>query len=207
MNLFRTMDLYKAIVLLSVVLLPVGGWLIKDLDNTIALSQKAITDATRTGGLLERIGGLQKKVEVVVANKRSTNDAIREPRQYFDGQILAAGGSSLKPTDFGVNPPREEATTLSKTQRVTDYVVDVTWNRKDPVQMDFIYAVLFNCESGARAVGEQVQQSVWKLRELQFVNATDDKAFSGNKTPPPQLEDRWQIKQLKFARREPRKGP
>jgi hypothetical protein len=207
MSFLRNMDLYKAIVLMSVVLLPVGGWLIKDLDNTIAASQKAIIEATRTGGLLEKIGGLQKKVEVVVANRTSTSEAIREPRQYFDGQILAAGGSSLKPTDFGVNPPREETTTLSRTQRVTDHVVDITWHRKDPVQMDFIYAVLFNCESGARAVGAQVQQSVWKLRELHIVNATDDKSFAGYKTPPPQLEDRWSIKQLKFARREPRKGP
>lgn len=207
MNFLRAMDLYKAIVLLSLVLLPLGGFLIKGLDDTIAASKKAITEAARSGGLLEQIGALQSKVEVVVQNKRSTSDAIRDPRQYFEGQILAAGGSALKTNDFQPSEPKEESGVMGGSkQRYTDFVVDIGWQRKLPVQMDFIYAVLFNCESGARASGELVQQSVWKLRELHMVNTTDEKLLTAYPTPPPELMDQWAFKQLKFARREPRKG-
>ncbi|HEU4419553.1 MAG TPA: hypothetical protein VFT55_11485, partial [Planctomycetota bacterium] len=49
------------------------------------------------------------------------------------------------------------------------------------------------------------QQSVWKLRELQIVNATDERVTGSNKTPPAVLNDDWSIKLMKFARREPRK--
>ncbi|MFY9343866.1 MAG: hypothetical protein WAT39_15355 [Planctomycetota bacterium] len=207
MNFLRTLDLYKAIVLLSLVLLPVGGWMIKTVDDTIVATKKAIADASRQGGVLEQIGTLQKKVEVVVKDSRGTKDAIRDARGYFEGQILVAGGANLKPNDFAfAEPPAESGTMPSSKQRYTDSIVDVTWTRKDPVQMDFVYAVMFNCESGSRAAGDEVQQSVWKLRELQLVNATDDRLFSSVKTPPPELSDKWAIKQMKFARREPRKG-
>jgi hypothetical protein len=208
MNFLRTMDLYKAIVLLSLVLLPLGGWLIKGVDERIELSRAAIRNGTQPNGTLEQIGGLQKKVEVVNQNKRTTTDAISQSRTYFEGQILAAAGNSgLKQTEFQPSEPKEEAAVLgSSRQRATDFVIDVNWLRKDPVQMDFVYAVLWNCESGARAVGEQVQQSVWKLRELHLENATDDKLFKAYRTPPAEIADRWTIKQLKFARREPKKG-
>ena len=66
MNPFRNMDLYKAIVLLSFVVLPLGGWWCYTLDQEILADRKAIHEATRSGGLLERIGNLQKKVEIVV---------------------------------------------------------------------------------------------------------------------------------------------
>jgi hypothetical protein len=209
MNLFRDMDLYKGIVLASLVVLPLGGWLVKVQDEEIAACKKTIHDATKPGGLLEQIGALQRKVEVVVANKRSTSDAIKDPRTYMEGQILAAAGgpgAGLKTTDFQPSEPKEERLVLPSKQPVTDHVVDITWLRKDlTIGMDFLWAVLWNCESGARQVGDQPQQSVWKLRELQLVNATDERALSQFKTPPPELVDKWSIKAMKFARREPRK--
>jgi hypothetical protein len=208
MNFLRSMDLYKAIVLLSLVLLPLGGWWVMRLDSKIVASKKAIDEAKRPGGLIEQIGSLQRKVEVVVQNKRSTSDSINDPRTYFEGQILAAGGSGLKTSDFQPAPAREEKATLASKQPITDYVVDISWPRKDlAVQMDFVYAVIFNCESGARMTGDTVQQSVWKLRELHLVNATDERLKQGFKTPPPELQDKWTIKKMSMARREPRKGP
>jgi hypothetical protein len=208
MNLFRDMDLYKGIVLASAILLPLGGWLVKLQGDEIEACRKCIYDATKPGGLLEQIGKLQRKVEIVVQNRRSTSDAIKEPRVYFEGQILAAaGGAGLRTSDFQPTEPKEDPFVLPSKQPVTDYVVDVTWLRKDlTVDMNFVYAVLFNCESGARQAGDQVQQSVWKLRELQLVNATDERLLSQWKTPPPELADKWSIKTMKFARREPRKG-
>ncbi len=208
MSFLRNLDLYKAIVLLSVVLLPLGAWLVKRLDDDIAACKRTIAEAKRPKGLVEEIGSLQRKVEVVVQNKRSTTDAIQAPGTYFEGQILAAGGAGLKVSDFNPKEPKEEPwTMLPSKQRVADYVVDIDWVRKDMVvPMDFVYAVLFNCESGARQAGDAAQQSVWKLRELQLVNATDEALLNRHNTPPPELQDKWIIRSMKFARREPRKG-
>jgi hypothetical protein len=207
MRFLRNLDLYKAIVLLSVVLLPVGAWLIKRLDAEIAACRRTIAEANRPGGLVEQIGSLQRKVEVVLQNKRSTTDAIIAPGTYFEGQILAAGGAGIRVSDFQPREPKPEPWTLVPKQPVTDFVVDVDWVRKDmTVTLEFVYAVLFNCESGARQAGEAAQQSVWKLRELQLVNATDETVLNRNLTPPQELADRWVIRNMKFARREPRKG-
>jgi hypothetical protein len=208
MNFLRSLDLYKVVILLSLVLLPLGGWWCWKLDQEIAASKKSIHEATRPGGLLEQIGTLQKKVEVVVQNKLSTSDTINMPRRYFEGQILQAGGANLKTDDFGLTDPREEPASLpGSRQKASDFVVDVTWPRNDfAVKLDFVYAVLFNCESGAGAGGAGAGQSIWKLRELQLSNATDDRLVTGYKTPPPELADKWTIRSMKFARREPRKG-
>ena len=205
--MFRDMDLYKAIVLLSVVLLPLGGWLVKGLDDEIEASRRTLQEARKPNGLVEQIGALQRKVEVVVQNKRSTTDAITQPNTYFEGQILAAGGSGIKVSDFNPKEARDEKLTLpGSKQPLTDFVIDIDWRKDLPVTLAFVWAVLWNCETGARAGGEASQQSVWKLRELQLVNTTAPAIFNRNDTPPPELEDKWQIRTLKFARREPRKG-
>jgi len=204
--MFRNMDLYKVIVLLSFVVLPLGGWWCYRLDEQIVASRAAIKEATRPGGLMETIGSLQKKIEIVAQNRRITSDTITQHRTYFEGQLIAAGGAQLKTTDFKIEDPKEEVVNLPR-QKVTDYVVDVTWLRRDlPVQLEFIYAVAFNCESGAASAGATSRNSVWKLRELSIVNATDDRMMQSSKTPPPELADRWTIRTMKFARREPRKG-
>jgi hypothetical protein len=208
MSFLRSLDLYKVVILLSLLLLPVLGWYCMKLDDDIVASKKAIDEAKRPNGLLEQIGSLQKKVEVVVQNKRSTTDTINMPRNYFEGQILQAGGSGLKTSNFGLTDPKEEPATISGSkQRASDFVVDVTWPRNDfTPALDFIYAVIFNCESGAGAGGMGAGQSIWKLRELQLVNATEERLLTSHKTPPPELRDAWTIREMKFARREPRKG-
>jgi hypothetical protein len=210
MSLFRPMDVYKGIVLMSAVVLPLGWWWISTLDENIRLCRNTISESTKPGGLLEQIGGLQKKVEVVVQNRRNTSDAIKAPGTYFAGQILAAGGAGIKQDDFTLptEPKEEAAVTGSAKQKASDYVAEISWKRSDlAVQMGFIFAVLFNCESGARMGGEQVgQQSVWKLRELNVVNATDERLVTGKRTPPAELQDKWSIKKMTFARREPKKG-
>lgn len=204
MNFLRSLDLYMVVILLSVVLLPLGGWWVVTTEHEIDLSQKAIREATRPGGTLEQIVALQKKVDVVVQNKLTTSDTINMPRRYFEGQILQAGGANMKTDVFGLSDPKEEPVSLpGSKQRASDFVVDVTWPRNDfPVKLDFVYAVLFNCESGAGGGG----QSIWKLRDLQLVNATDEGLLRSYKTPPPELADKWTIREMKFARREPRKA-
>jgi len=205
MNL-RNLDAYKVIVLVAAVALPLGWWQVKKLDGEIAACVQTIAAAKRPGGLIEEIGQLQRKVEVVVQNKRSMSDSIKDPRTYFQGQLLQSG-SQLKVNDFSLQDARPEQATLASKQPVTDFVIAIDWpNKKDlPVGLDFLYAAIFNCESGASAVSEAAQQSVWRLRDLRVVNL-EAMALTGGRVPPPELPDKWIIEEMKFARREPRKG-
>lgn len=201
---FADMDLYKGIVLAAVLLLPLGGWAVYDRANQIEACKAALAEATRGGGVLEEIGSLQRKVELVVQNKRGVSDAIEKPATYFEGQITAAGGGNLKVSDFTLVGPKVEGGTMpGAKQSISDYVLDVNWPRNDfVVPMDFVYAVLFNCESGA-GLDPTKSQSVWKLRNIEMVNATDERLLQAFSTPPAELQDKWKIRNMAFVRREP----
>ena len=206
MSFFKTMDLYKGIILMSVLLLPAGAWWVSKLDTDIKECEQSLRSATKPGGWLEEIGSYQKKIEVVAQNRRSTSGAIQSPSIYFQGQIMSVS-PDLKANDFTPQKSRSENATIGK-QKVLDHVVDIKWgdNRNQKkVRMDFIYAVLFNCESGARkGVGATGSPSVWRLRSLNIQNESADGWLSRKRTPEPEMEDGWIIKDMKFARREPR---
>lgn len=206
MKFLREMDLYRALILICLLAMPVCGWWCYQTDLQIKDCEKAIQEATRSGGVLEQIGALQKKVEQVVLNKVTTSDATKQPRLYIEQQMMAAASQSLAPTDFSITDPKEETAQTGSKQKAVDYVAEVTWKRKDlSLSLAFIYAVLFNVESGARLGSEQVGlQSIWKLRQLSIVNATNERLATSLEVPPPELEDKWLIKTLTFARREPR---
>jgi hypothetical protein len=206
MKFFRTMDLYKAIVLLSAVLLPLGGWWVVRLDETLELCKKAIQQAERPGGFVEEIGTLQKQIEIVALNRASTSESIRDPRGYFDGQLIVSG-RGLKTTDYTVQSPKEEPAKglAGSKQRATDFVVDIAWDRDLKASMEFIYSVIYNCESGATRPGEKAPPSVWRLRDLSLDNVTLGAELAGAKAPVAELRDEWRIKGMSFARREPTK--
>jgi hypothetical protein len=209
MKFLREMDLYKGLILLCLLALPVCGWWCKTLGDSIKECDAAIREANRPGGLLEQIGGYQKKIELVVQNRTSATGATQQPRTYFEGQIMAAASQNLEKNDFGLTDPKEETavTGSSSRQKAVDFVAEVQWKRKDlALPLAFIYAVLFNCESGARPGGEKAGlQSIWKLRELSIVNATNERLAATQEVPPPELEDKWSIKKMTFARREPKR--
>lgn len=205
MKWLQSLDAYTALILVCLLAAPVLGWWCYDQQQQIDACQKAIADAPR---ILEDIGAMQKKVEIVVQNRSVTSAATQSPREYFEGQILAAASQNLSRNDFTLNDPVEDNVTIGK-QAVTDFTAEVKWLRKDlSLPLAFIYAVLFNCESGARAGGDAAAvQSVWKLRKLEIVNATSDKFTSATPdfAPPLELEDRWQVRAMSFVRREPRR--
>ena len=206
MSFLKTMDLYKGIILMSVLLLPAGAWWVNDLQKKIESCEASLRDSTRAGGWLEEIGSLQKKIEMVAQNSRTTSRAIENPAVYFQGQIMSVS-SNIRANDFNPGKSKPENTTVGK-QKVTDHVVDIKWgtsSNKTKVRMDFIYAVLFNCESGARKGVEATgSPSVWRLRDVHVQNASADGWLSRKRTPEPEMEDAWYIKKMKFARREPR---
>lgn len=205
MKALKNLDLYTVLILLTLVLLPVCGWWCMKTNEAIRLSEKAVDDAQRSGGLLEQIGALQKKIDLVNQNRGGLD--LNKPGPYFEGQIMAAANKGLSVTDFGIEGPKEENVSLAGgKQRAADYIVDVQWKKKDqPLKLDFIEAMLWNCESGATQSGVTNLQSIWRLCNLELVNMTEDKVTSQHGEPPPELQDQWQIKTLKFARREPKK--
>lgn len=209
MKFFRDMDLYKGIILISVVLLPVGYWWITTLEDQIQASQAALNNATRPRGYLEQVGSLQGKIALVEQNRRIQSDVISEPRNYFEQQILAVN-STLKPNDFTPREGNPEPATLPTKQRVVDHVVNIDWGSgrdKKAYPLDFVYAVIFNCESGALRNGQvTASPSVWRLRTLKLENATNATALRTHKVPPPELQDSWHIATMQFARREPAAG-
>lgn len=205
MSLFRDMDLYKWIVIGALVLVPASGGYGYLLQKRIDLTKDAIHEASRKGGLLEEIGKLQKQIEI--ANpERGGGNAIKDPSLYFETQILK-GVKGISRDDFSPQQQGDKPGTSGK-QRYIDKEIKIDFgktglSRKDyKLPRDALYAVLFNCESAAGDPGG----SVWKLRRLHIVNASDEKTFSSKKTPPaPELEDNWQVKEMLFARREPQK--
>ncbi|MBK8100073.1 MAG: hypothetical protein IPK26_23465 [Planctomycetes bacterium] len=210
MKALKDMDLYKGIILVSVLLLPAIGWWAWSLDKQIEATKAAITEATRPGGLLEQIGALQQKAEIVVANRTLTGDATSMPSVYFDSQIRAVAPGKISGDDFTIGPPTPSGARIGR-QQLTDHDVKVTWGksgRDKPVSMEFLFAMLFNCESGARTgiTDASKIQSIWKLRSLSIQNAAFAQVGSAKRTPKEaQTEDQWLITDLVFARREPKK--
>jgi len=205
MNFLKTMDLYQGIILFSLVLLPAGGWWVNSLTEEIALCETALRNATKRGGLLEEIGELQKKIEVVAQNQRSTSQAVDEPSQYFQEQIMAVS-NEVRANNFTPGVAKSSKIKRGK-QTFQDFEIDIKWAKSTPpAMMDFIYAVIFNCESGARRGLTRGSPSVWRLRKLHIQNASAKAWYTGKKTPTPEMEDRWTIRSMKFARREPFAG-
>ena len=97
MRFFREMDIYKLIILLSLVLMPVCGWWISGLNDEIMLCTAAKRAATKRGGYLEEIGKLKNQIEVVAQNRRS--ESIENPSAYFEPRIRAAD-PQLRVDDF-----------------------------------------------------------------------------------------------------------
>jgi hypothetical protein len=212
-GLFKSMDLYKGVILASIALLPAAGWWINKNQQGIEAANRAITEAIRPNGTLQRIAELQRKVELVANSSVGSSSATAEPEVYFQSQIYrSAKNGQLAKEDFNPSPARPEvAFTGSSKQRATDYVVKIDFVKqggKDlKVPRDFLFAVLFNCESGASTGGAGALPSVWKLRSLKVQNGTEQlaAALPTRKTPPGELEDLWIIKDMQFARREPSK--
>ncbi|MCB9879124.1 MAG: hypothetical protein H6835_16130 [Planctomycetes bacterium] len=207
MSLLRDMDLYKGIVLVSLLLLPAGWYWSNHLTKQIELCEKSIRESTRQGGYLEQIGKMQKQIELIAQNQLTTSDSIKEPRTYFEGQIMTSA-KGLATNDFTTDGPKQEPSGMAGKGQADDYVMSIEWGKTLKVDMEFVYAVIFNCESGARRAdaGGQAPPSVWRLRNLSLVNASIERNTIGRNAPPPELGDEWHIADMKFARREPKRG-
>jgi hypothetical protein len=201
MSFLRGLDLYKGIVLVSLLLLPAAGGWVWSLHGGIEATQRALAEATRPRGLIEEIGQLQRQMETVVRNKTRDEVATRNHGEYFEGKIITSQrGGGLSKDDFTISKATPVNATIGGGQRVTDLEVEIAFGKQGGTRSDmalprdFIWAVLYNSE-----------QQIWKLRTLEIQNATDERSLTTRRTPPPELEDKWLVRRLKFVRREPGK--
>lgn len=200
MRLFKGMDLYKAIILASIVLIPAACGFVYWMQGRIAEAEVAIRNARRSTGELERIGLIQQKLDMITKSRRA--GAGERHLLYFERKILDSArrdpgeSGGLKSTDFHIG---NEETRRVRKPPARDQEVSITFKRegKDlPLPRAFINAVLFNCESGSK---------VWKVREIKLRNA-EVKGFGRSREAPPKtVSDNWFVEKLRFVRREPDK--
>ncbi|MEQ1631645.1 MAG: hypothetical protein ABL997_04690 [Planctomycetota bacterium] len=210
MKLFANFDLYKGVILASLILLPGAAWWIQSKRTAIENANRALTEATKPGGLLEEIGKLNKQLKTVEENRVNTSSQTGSTDLYFQGQIFRSAMAGQLATDqFKINPPRDENVTAGQKQPVRDIIVKIDWlprGGKDFTFLrDFLFAVLFNCESSARSPNSEPLPSIWKLYTLKMTNATIAKSLAQQLAPPAELADEWIVREMAFARREPRK--
>lgn len=186
------MDLYKFIILISIVAIPGAGvWAYME-DTWLTEARDAKRDAIRPSGQLEKIGLLQKQIEEIKAN--SNRNAGVGHLLYFENKITGSvRGGVLRDTDIQISDERSKP---KNKERATDYEVTIKFERDGkalPLSREVIHAILFNCEAFAKT---------WRLRNIVLSNVEAAKAI-GKKPPPKTVTDEWQIDKLVFARREP----
>lgn len=186
-------DLYKWIIIASLVLMPVaGGWLYW-LNGRIEFGRRAIATATRSKGDIENIGQLLQEIDNQV---RSAGTASSEdPAVYFDRWINRSSPDLLR-TDY--NPVLVSANKHRETKSI-DKVYKVEFrrdNKQFALPRKLVEAIVFNIEAYSPA---------WRLRSLFLRNeeSGNNQLRIGGKKPPPELPDNWFVDKMEFARREP----
>lgn len=200
MSLFRDMDVYKGIILASVLLIPASFGFAWWMDQRLVESETAIAAAVRrNSGDIEQIGTLRQNLETVKRNTEVGGE-LDQPRRYFERRILLTAESGLSSTDFSIGNQQRNAATK---ERAVDMELEIDFKRAGkplPLSRDFIRKMLKNCETG----GSQV----WKLRQLKMRNVDFLESMKSRSKGAPKktLEDDWLIEKLVFARRQPETG-
>jgi hypothetical protein len=194
--MFKSMDLYKGIVLVCLLLLPVSLgylWYVRG-QRTAAFA--AVDAAEKSKGELDKIGEAIRKLETVASNSSRGGDA-ESYRLYFERWITGSAKSGISTNDFQLT--NETPSAVPNNAKAEDLTVGVAFKRAGKefdLPRDFIHAVALNCESG----GSQI----WKLRTLKMRNADVLELTKQKKAPPKTVGDNWKLERLEFARRRPK---
>ncbi len=159
------------------------------------MAHNASHDATKPNGDLEKIGLIQKRLQLLKKNK-SRGQGLLQPRPYFRSKILEEAVKGLDTNSLEVDPQRPK--TVGRKRRAEDIEVNLKFfddtGKKDRVlSREAIHSIIHNCEIG----GSQV----WKLRRLVMNNADGPKR--GKEVPKKTVEDNWVVRAMTFVRRQP----
>lgn len=190
-KLFSNMDLYKGIILASVLLTPVAGFWAWSMNKEIQQGRTALQNTLKRGGEMETIGSFQKQIENQVKNTTGVIDT--NYRTFFEQRVLESASEGLRRDQFVIGNKNETRIGTNLDQSV-EIEFKSGQNRME-LPRAFIQAVCFNVESNSQA---------WKLREL-WIRNKDTLDLRANKAPPPETADIWRVDRLVFATREPAK--
>lgn len=192
MSLFRDMDLYKGIIILSLLLIPGALGFVFWVQGELQAAQAAVAAAERPRtGEIEKIGALQRQFETVDQNAASVRTSGGSPAVYFQNQITTSSKGTIGANDYEVSP--EKTSAVPGRRDAQDQLVSINFRKGLVLPRALIHALVFNCESA----GVQV----WKLRRLRVSNV--EIAKLRNQAPPQTVADDWEIGTLEFARRKP----
>ncbi len=193
-NLFAEMDLYKGIILFSILAIPAACYFAYSSQQNLIAGQKAMRDATRRGGILETIGEFSNRLATIKnAQLGSGGDQYR---LFFEKQILDSAKDGIKRQDFTIS--NEQVKKVAKL-RAEDREVSISFRRSNkdefPLPRSYINQVLLRSEASSRGV--------WKLRQLKIRNKEVLETSRGKRAPPRTVADNWVVDRMVFARRQP----
>ncbi|MBK8976070.1 MAG: hypothetical protein IPM29_09095 [Planctomycetes bacterium] len=202
MGFLKNLDLYKIVILLSILLLPASIGYVYWIEGQLTRAKTAMQMAERRGnGEIERIGRLCRQLETIQRNASRSGYGETE-KLYFERIIVATaradaqGRVGITSSDFQIQNKQD---TNVVRERAIDWEVPIAFQdggKPKPLPREFIHAMLINCE--------QEGAQVWKLRALEMRNVQGkDFVGRGKGAPPRTIEDDWEIRRLVFARREP----
>lgn len=192
MRFLQSMDLYKGIILASLILTPGAGFWAWTLRKEIDRGIEALNSARKPGGEVSQIGNLEAQVENQRLLNKKMGDTSGDPRDFFVSWILKSV-SGLRRDDFVLGAFQKLRGREKEGTEDTSVDIEFRLNGKDKVlQRDAIWAILLNLEQGSRT---------WKLRELKLRNK--DVVDARGKAPAPEIGDAWSVDKMVFAVREP----
>lgn len=192
--MFKDLDVYKIILLASVLLVP-GAWgYAWYKDGQVEDAKKALRLAVNSSnGPLDRIGELLTELDTVQQNADRGQET--DAKIFFQNQLIKSDTNlSISPNDFQIDEtvPGSRGRGGKKTK---DIDVDIKFLDKDfKLSRGYLHALLYNCE----ALGLQI----WKLRRLTIENAALKELKKGDPVPETVADD-WLLRKLTFSRRVP----
>ncbi len=196
----KNLDLERAIILVSLLLMPVAGGWAYYLNNQIDAGLEARDAATKSKGFIERIATLQKQITQFKKGERA-GDTETEPRLYFEKAVRDAQAEGdagiIGRADFSIAVDRRKKA-VAGNRKLEDTQLTMHFRKQGrtayAVGRSFINAFIFNVEAkGSR---------VWKLRNFRIVNELYKDLRGKKEMPPEEIPDRWFPETLVFARRE-----
>jgi hypothetical protein len=196
----KNLDLERAIILVSLLLIPVAGGWAYYLNNQIKVGELAMSAATKHNGFIEKIATLQKQITQFKQGE-TAGDTEKEPRVYFDkavrdAQAGSGAGHGIGSGDFTIDVSKRKTRVPGNTKlEDTELTMKFLKQGRTPYSIgrSFINAFIFNVESGG--------SRVWKLRNFRMVNEQYKELRGKKEMPPEEIPDRWFPEVLLFARR------
>ena len=188
----KQFDLYKWIIIGSLVVMPIAGGWVYWLEQQIAEGNRGIAAATRPStGELQTIGRLLAEIENQAKNAGASSAEDRDV--YFD-RMISKSSQDLKRNDYKIDQvsalPHRDTKSIDRLYKI-EFKRD---GKQFSLPRTLVEAVMFNIEANSPA---------WRLRALTLRNETTKQMRTAGTKPPPEIEDNWLVDNMQFVRREP----